>query len=83
MLAKRRLKAAGGNDPVLAEEVEAWHRARDNALDQKNAALDQLLQIEQLRTAWSRLYQLMSGTGEHSSDELTTWKKKRPACCGC
>ncbi len=76
VLAKRRLAAAGEKSPALVEEVEAWHRARDNALDQKNAALDQLLQIEQLRTAWTRLNQLMSGTTEHSSDELTTWKEE-------
>jgi hypothetical protein len=76
VLAKRRLAAAGGDPPVLVEEVEAWHRARDNALDQKNAALDQLLQIDQLRTAWTRLNQLMSGTAEHTSQELTTWKEE-------
>ena len=74
ILAKRRLKAAGGDDPVLNEEVEAWHRERDSALEQKNAALDQLLQIEQLRTAWNRLYKLMSGSVELAPEELTSWK---------
>jgi small-conductance mechanosensitive channel len=76
VLAKRRLAAAGDKSPALVEEVEAWHRARDNALDQKNAALDQLLQIEQLRTAWTRLNKLMSDTTEHSTQELTTWKEE-------
>ena len=65
---------------MLSEEVEAWHRARDNALEQKNAALDQLLQIEQLRTAWNRLYKLMSGTVELAPTSSRRGKTKPPAC---
>lgn len=77
--AKNRLKAAGGKDPVLVEEVEAWQRARDAALERKNAALDQLLQIDQLRTAWTRLNRLMSGADALSPNELTTWKDETAA----
>jgi small-conductance mechanosensitive channel len=72
--AKKRLESAGGDNPELAEEVEAWHRARDAALNKRNAALDQLLQIEQLRVAWNRLYQLMSATEPKSHEQLGTWK---------
>lgn len=74
--AKHRLESAGGKDEVLVEEVEAWHRARDAALDKRNAALDELLQIEQLRVAWNRLYQLMSRTVELSPEQLTAWKEE-------
>lgn len=77
-LAKRRLAASDDKPAALVEEVEAWHRARENALDQKNAALDQLAQIEQLRTAWTRLYQVMSGAA-HSPNELATWKDETAA----
>jgi len=74
--AKRRLEAAGGKDELITEEIEAWHRARDAALDKRNAALDELLQIEQLRTAWNRLFQLMSDTVELTPEQLTTWKEE-------
>ncbi|MGD9632680.1 MAG: mechanosensitive ion channel domain-containing protein [Pirellulales bacterium] len=74
--AKRRRESAGKNDQAASEEVEAWARARDAALDERNAALDQLLQIEQLRAAWNRLYQLMSHTVELSPEQLTTWKEE-------
>lgn len=72
--AKRRLEVAEGKDELISEEVEAWRRARDAALDKRNAALDELLQIEQLRTAWNRLYQLMSDTVELTPEQLTAWK---------
>lgn len=74
--AKRRLEAAGGKDELITEEIEAWHRARDAALDKRNAALDELLQIEQLRAAWNRLFQLMSHTVELSPEQLKTWKEE-------
>jgi small-conductance mechanosensitive channel len=74
--AKRKLEAAGGKDELLAEEIEAWHRARDASLDKRNAALDELLQIEQLRAAWNRLFQLMSKTVELTPEQLTTWKEE-------
>ncbi len=72
--AKRNLEASTGDRSLLAEEVEAWQRARENAREKKNTALDQLLQLEQLRTAWNRLYKLMSGSVELTPEELATWK---------
>jgi potassium efflux system protein len=72
--AKRNLEVATGDKSVLTEEVEAWQRAREQARERKNTALDQLLQVDQLRTAWNRLYRLMSGSKPPTPEELTTWK---------
>jgi small-conductance mechanosensitive channel len=74
--AKRRLDAATGDRTVLAEEVEAWRRANENIRDQKNTSLDELLQLDQLRTAWNRLFQLTSGAVPPTQDELTTWSEE-------
>jgi small-conductance mechanosensitive channel len=77
--AKRALDAGNGDPTVLAEEVDAWQRTRDLARERKNTALDQLLQIEQLRTAWNRLYALMSGTAGLTPEQLATWKEETAA----
>ena len=71
---KRNLEVATGDKTVLTEEVEAWQRAREQARERKNTALDQLLQVDQLRTAWNRLFRLMSGTQPPTPEELNTWK---------
>jgi potassium-dependent mechanosensitive channel len=72
--AKRSLETATGDKTVVTEEVEAWQRAREQARERKNTALDQLLQVDQLRTAWNRLFRLMSGTKPPTPEELNTWK---------
>ena len=77
--AKRALDAGNDDRTVLTEELEAWQRTRDLARERKNTALDQLLQVEQLRMAWNRLYSLMSGTADLTPEQLSTWKDETAA----
>jgi potassium efflux system protein len=80
--AKRALDAAAADSAdtsAMAEEVDAWQRTRDLARERKNTALDELLQVEQLRTAWKRLFTLMSGNKELTPEQLATWKDETNA----
>ena len=66
---------------LSAKRSRLGTRARERgAATKRNAALDELLQIEQLRAAWNRLYQLMSPHGRAAAPNSSRpGRKKRPA----
>ena len=71
--AKWRHDAATGDRGILAEELEASRRDKEKTQDEINVYLAQLLQLDQLRTAWNRLYQLLAAAPQPTAEELADW----------
>jgi small-conductance mechanosensitive channel len=77
--AKRRYDAATGERWVLAEELEAQRRDKEKTQDEINVYLAQLLQLDQLRTAWTRLYQLLASAPQPTAEQLADWDTETSA----
>ncbi|MEX2092406.1 MAG: mechanosensitive ion channel domain-containing protein [Pirellulales bacterium] len=77
--AKWRHDAATGDRWLLTEELEALRRDKEKTQDEINVYLAQLLQLDQLRTAWTRLYQLLAAAPQPTADELADWDAETSA----
>jgi potassium-dependent mechanosensitive channel len=77
--AKMKHDAATGDRLLLVAQLEALRLDKECTQDEINVYLAQLLQIDQLRTAWNRLYQLLAANPQPTADELTTWDDETSA----
>ena len=77
--AKWRYDAATGDRSLLAEELEALRRDKEKLQDEINSYLAQLLQLDQLKTAWNRLYRLLAAAPAPTKDELAVWDTETSA----
>jgi potassium efflux system protein len=77
--AKWRQEPAPAERWLAAEELEALRRDKERTQDEINVYLAQLLQIEQLRMAWTRLYRLVASAPAPTKEELSTWSSETTA----
>jgi potassium efflux system protein len=79
-LAKKRIEEESGDTAVVAEQLEAWRRGVEKSQDEIELLNSQRQQLELLRLAWTRRYQIANTPVQSDSsgppDEWNKWRRQ-------